>query len=251
MFCYCVKDDRKALQRWEHEWGRKNRLEVKSQSVGSHKSTWRLCCTSLKIVLILHGRNIGAMRLQALFFETRISYPKRVFLQAKPHGKTSSATSHSRSFIGLPLMRTWEPSLYMVLPARLFFSPTNVTKRQTKAKLFLNSKLTDMLLCWEKNKYIPTFLNLILTGTIVKIMYRNAKEKSTTHQLCFFIGIQCDEGSTLSCRAHSHHKLALVHLLCLALVEQSHMDHWRSRWGSTGILWICGCQPHGLFYQFF
>lgn len=72
------------------------------------------------------------------------------------------------------------------------------------------------------------FFDLILTATATKIMYRHdIVKKSETHQLCFFIGIQSEEGSALSCTAHSQHKLALLHLVCLSLLEHSHMDHWK------------------------
>lgn len=57
--------------------------------------------------------------------------------------------------------------------------------------------------------------------------------KWRTHQSCFFIGIQSEEDSALSSTAHSQRELQILHLLWPALVEQSHMDHRRGRWGST------------------
>lgn len=133
--------DGKPLQR-SNCWGKKQRMEALSQTAGSHKSTWRLCCPFLKIIWSApawscKGWKIGAMKKHALLFESWISYPKQILLQAKPHGKTSSKTSHRSSFISLPILSMWQPSPDMLLESARFFSPWYTT---LKVSLNFNQK---------------------------------------------------------------------------------------------------------------
>lgn len=50
----------------------------------------------------------------------------------------------------------------------------------------------------------------------------NKEKNAKTHQLCFFIGIQSEKGSTPGSTVHSQSKLPILHLLASSTGAESH-----------------------------
>lgn len=128
----------------EDELGGKNRMEAKSQTVGSHKSTWCLCCTFLKIAWSSPAWSSTGGKLEpwnSMLFSLNHGFHIQniFFFKPKPHGKTSSTTSHRSKLYQLSHYEYVSPVYtWFFSPAR-FFSRNdlkNVNQLQSKRQSY-------------------------------------------------------------------------------------------------------------------